>query len=100
MNPERMVAVPYILAVRRLRIHPSSFILHPSQGPNGMIVRMRNQTFEFAQAMTVRQLLEKIDMLPEAVVVVRDEEILTEDDVLRDPDVVEVVPVISGGARR
>lgn len=62
-----------------------------------MMVRMRNETFEFSKTMTVRQLLEKLQVLPESVVVLRNEEILTEDDVLKEPDAVEVVPVISGG---
>ena len=64
-----------------------------------MIVRLRHQTFEFSKAMTVRQLLDQMELLPESVVVVRGEEILTEDEVVKEPDIIEVVPVISGGVR-
>ena len=64
-----------------------------------MIVRLRHQTFEFSKAMTVRQLLDRMALLPESVVVVRGEEILTEDEVVKEPDIVEVIPVISGGVR-
>ncbi|MBI1748757.1 MAG: MoaD/ThiS family protein [Acidobacteria bacterium] len=65
-----------------------------------MIVRMRNQRYEFSKNMTVRQLLDNLQALPESVVVMRNDEILTEDELVKEPDFIEVIPVISGGAWR
>lgn len=46
---------------------------------------------------TVRQLLKKLDLLPEAVLVIRNDELVTEDEQLRDEDIIEIRSVISGG---
>lgn len=46
---------------------------------------------------TVRQLLKKLDLLPEAVLVIRNNELVTEDETLRDDDSIEIRSVISGG---
>ncbi len=64
-----------------------------------MRVRIRNQIHEFSGSMTAKQLLDKLGLLPESIVVVRNNEIVTEDVVLRDEDEVELIPVISGGSR-
>ena len=45
----------------------------------------------------VRELLKELDLLPEAVLVVRGDELVTEDDMLRDDDYIEIRPVMSGG---
>lgn len=45
----------------------------------------------------VRELLKELDLLPEAVLVVRGDELVTEDDMLRDDDHIEIRPVMSGG---
>jgi sulfur carrier protein len=46
---------------------------------------------------TVGQLLKKLDLLPEAVLVIRGDELVTEDVALREDDMIEIRPVISGG---
>jgi sulfur carrier protein len=46
---------------------------------------------------TVAQLLKKLDLLPEAVLVIRGEDLITEDEALTEDDTVEIRPVISGG---
>jgi sulfur carrier protein len=45
----------------------------------------------------VKDLLQELNLLPESVLVVRGDELVTEDDILRDADRVEIRPVISGG---
>ena len=47
---------------------------------------------------TVGQLLKRLDLLPEAVLVLRGDELITEDEALKENDIVEIRPVISGGA--
>ena len=46
----------------------------------------------------VKDLLRELELLPESVLVVRGDDLVTEDDTLRDDDHVEIRPVISGGA--
>jgi sulfur carrier protein len=46
----------------------------------------------------VRALLEMLDVEREAVLVIRDDTLVTDDALLADTDHVEVRPVISGGA--
>ncbi len=45
----------------------------------------------------VRQLLQRLDLTPEAYLVIRGDELVTEDAVLQDSDAVEIRSVISGG---
>ena len=45
----------------------------------------------------VKDLLQELNLLPETVLVVRGDDLVTEDDILRDADRVEIRPVISGG---
>ena len=46
----------------------------------------------------VKDLLKELALLPESVLVVRGDDLVTEDDTLRDNDCVEIRPVMSGGA--
>ena len=45
----------------------------------------------------VKDLLQELALLPESVLVVRGDDLVTEDDTLRDTDRVEIRPVMSGG---
>lgn len=45
----------------------------------------------------VKDLLKELNLLPETVLVVRGDELVTEDDMLRDDDRIEIRPVMSGG---
>ena len=45
----------------------------------------------------VKELLKELALLPESVLVVRGDDLVTEDDTLRDNDRVEIRPVMSGG---
>ena len=45
----------------------------------------------------VKELLKELSLLPETVLVVRGDDLVTEDDMLRDEDRIEIRPVMSGG---
>lgn len=46
----------------------------------------------------VKAVLKDLDIIPETVLVIRDDGLLTEDEMIRDSDSIEIRPVISGGA--
>lgn len=46
----------------------------------------------------VRELLRELNLVVEAHLVIRGDELVTEDEWLQDSDVVEIRPVISGGS--
>jgi sulfur carrier protein len=48
----------------------------------------------------VRELLRDLNLVAEAHLVIRHDELVTEDDLLKDEDSVEIRPVISGGDER
>jgi thiamine biosynthesis protein ThiS len=64
-----------------------------------MKVRYGQQEYEFTERMSVRKLLEQLGVLPETVVVIKNDEIVTEDEVLDVEDDVELIRVVSGGVR-
>ena len=45
----------------------------------------------------VRQLLKELHLSPEAYLVIRNDDLVTDDEVLKDSDTIEIRPVISGG---
>ena len=45
----------------------------------------------------VREVLKELNLLPESVLVVRGDDLVTEEELLRDEDQIEIRPVISGG---
>jgi sulfur carrier protein len=62
-----------------------------------VILRNQSREVELAGRRRVRELLAELGVLPETVLVIRGRELLTADEVVREDDVVEVRPVISGG---
>jgi len=57
----------------------------------------REKVWELEGRMTVRQVIEKVGLIPETVLAVREGKLLTEDTVLEPDDEVRLVAVISGG---
>ncbi len=45
----------------------------------------------------VKVILKELNIVPETVLVIRDNKLLTEDEVIADSDNIEIRPVISGG---
>ncbi len=66
-----------------------------------MRVKLRNpdRVEEVSGPPTVAALLAEMDIVPESVLVIRDATLLTRDEPLHDDDMVEIRPVLSGGAR-
>jgi sulfur carrier protein len=58
---------------------------------------LRNAEVEVKPGMTLLSSLEKIGVLPESVIAVRNGEMILEDEILKDGDEVKLVSVISGG---
>ena len=65
-----------------------------------MKVKLRNpdRTVEVSGPRVVSSLLKELDIVPEAVLVIRDATLLTRDEALGEEDEVEIRPVLSGGA--
>jgi sulfur carrier protein len=62
-----------------------------------VILRNQGKEVQVAGRRRVKDLLTELGVLPETVLVIRGRELLTIDEVVRDEDVVELRPVISGG---
>jgi len=63
-----------------------------------VIIRRPRREVEMSGSRRVRDLLQELQINPETVLVVRGEELLTPDEVVKDEETVEVVPAISGGS--
>ena len=65
-----------------------------------MKVKLRNpdRIVEVSGPSNVLSLLQELQIVPEAVLVIRDATLLTRDERLSDDDEIEVRPVLSGGA--
>lgn len=65
-----------------------------------MRVKLRNpdRTVEISGPKRVSDLLAALDIVPEAVLVIRDATLMTRDEELDETDELEVRPVLSGGA--
>jgi sulfur carrier protein len=61
------------------------------------ILTLRKKKHEVKSGMTIRDALLKLDILPESVIVVKDGELITDDQILKDGDKIKLVAVISGG---
>jgi sulfur carrier protein len=66
-----------------------------------MKVKLRNpdRVVEVSGPSTVAALLAQLDIVPEAVLVIRDATLLTRDEPVNEEDELEVRPVLSGGAQ-
>ena len=62
-----------------------------------VILRNQGKAVELAGRRRVRELLAELGLLPETVLVIRGRDLLTVDEVVREDDVIELRPVISGG---
>lgn len=65
-----------------------------------MKVKLRNpdRVVDVSGPTTVAAVLAKLDIVPEAVLVIRDSTLLTRDEAVSETDELEVRPVLSGGA--
>ena len=64
-----------------------------------VILRNPRREVEVAGRRRVRELLRELDILPDTVLVIRGDQLLTADQVVEEGDEIEIRPAISGGAR-
>jgi len=57
----------------------------------------REKEFEVRPGMTLRDSLSKINIQPEAVLAIRDGEMITDEEILKEGQVIRLISVISGG---
>ena len=62
-----------------------------------VVLRNPKRELDMPGPVRVSKLLEHLGVNPESVLVIRNDTLVTHDDRLDDPDVVEIRPVISGG---
>ena len=58
---------------------------------------LRKKEYEVGAGKTLLHALREIDVKPEAVIAVRDGDMITEDEILRDGETIKLIAVISGG---
>jgi sulfur carrier protein len=63
-----------------------------------VVLRNPRRELEIEGANTVSALLKRLDVVAETVLVIRNDELVTHDARLQPTDVVELRPVVSGGA--
>ena len=64
-----------------------------------VILRNPRREVEVAGRRRVRELLRELDILPDTVLVIRGDQLLTADQVVEEGDEIEIRPAISGGAQ-
>lgn len=57
----------------------------------------RNKVHVIKHGMTIRKALQKLNIEPDSVLIIRNEELITDDEIIKLEDVIKLVPVISGG---
>ena len=63
-----------------------------------VILRNPRREVEVAGGRRVKDVLRELDILPETVLVIRGDELVTPDQVVSDADIIELRPVMSGGS--
>ena len=58
---------------------------------------LRKKEYEVRHGMTVRSAILKLGLQPEAVLPTRNGELISEEEIIREDDVIKLVAVISGG---
>jgi sulfur carrier protein len=58
---------------------------------------LKNNEYEIKHGMTVRKSLQKLCIEPDSVLITRNGELLTDDEIIQENDLIKLVPVISGG---
>src|SRR2546426_959347 len=64
-----------------------------------VVLRNPRREVEVAGNRRVKDVLRELDILPETVLVIRGDDLVTADQMLRDDDVIDLRPVMSGGVR-
>ena len=62
-----------------------------------VVLRNPKRELDVPAPRNVAELLRRLDVVPESVLVIRNDTLATRDEVLHENDVVEIRPVVSGG---
>ena len=62
-----------------------------------LLLRKQEFTIDDVINLTVAKALKQLDLIPEAYLVIRSCEMLTEHELIREGDVLKIIPVVSGG---
>jgi len=65
-----------------------------------VLLRNPRRELEIEGDASVKDVLRRLDIIPETVLVIRDGELLLKTDLVTDADTIELRPVISGGSSR
>ena len=63
-----------------------------------VVLRNPRREVQVAGNRRVKEILRELDILPETVLVIRGDDLVTADQMLREDDVIELRPVMSGGS--
>ncbi|HTL85045.1 MAG TPA: MoaD/ThiS family protein, partial [Acidimicrobiia bacterium] len=63
-----------------------------------VVLRNPKREIDVPAPKNIRQLLRDLDVVPETVLVIRNDTLATHDETLAESDIVEIRPVVSGGA--
>lgn len=58
---------------------------------------LRNQEYEIKHGSTVRIALQRLGIAPDSVLIIRQGELITDDEIIKENEVIKLVSVISGG---
>ena len=64
-----------------------------------VVLRNPRREVNVAGNRRVKDVLRELQIIPETVLVIRGDDLITTDQMVRDGDVIELRPVMSGGAR-
>jgi len=67
-------------------------------GPVKVILRNPRREVDVAGNRRVKDILRELDIIPETVLVIRGDDLITADQHVKDDDTIELRPVMSGGA--
>ena len=62
-----------------------------------LYLRKQEFTIDDVIDLTVAKALKQLDLIPEAYLVIRSGEMITEHELIREGDVLKIIPVVSGG---
>jgi sulfur carrier protein ThiS len=64
-----------------------------------VILILRDKQYELKAGITARRALEEIGVPRESVLITREGALITEDEILREGEVIKLISVISGGSK-
>ena len=89
-----MITLWYVVPITNALYLPRPLWLNT---PMPATLILRNQQYEVRHNSTLRDCLLKLNIPPDTVLATRNGELITDDEILREGDLIKLVSVISGG---